>query len=654
MGPGGGDKTWFTAAELAELALPGLPQTKRKINELASDNRWAFRTDAGGAPLARARAGRGGGFEYNIALLPPRAATELARRGLLTPDNEPDRGEPVTAGQLWSWYEQQTEKTKAEARRRQRAVDAVEALERQGQTRTAAISAAAAAQGVSNATLWNWIGLVAGVSVHDRLAHLAPRRQGGGAEAAIHPKAWDYFVADYLRPSKPTWAGSYARAQQAAKEQGWGELPHVKTFQRRLEREIDPRVVIMRRNGQEALRQVIPPQQRSVAALHALELVNIDGHRWDVFVKWPGPESRIARPMMVMIQDVYSRKILAWRIGESESAVLTRLAFGDLIRTHGIPKGCLMDNGRAFASKWITGGVSNRFRFKPLPEEPTGLLTQLGVKIHWATPYRGQSKPIERSFRDLEEAVGKHPACDGAYTGNKPDAKPENYGAKAVALADFKTVVALGIQAHNARLGRRTETANGRSFDQVYEESRRTAPIGMATEAQMRLALLAGELTSVDRRSGAVRLYGNTYFTPELHAIAGRRAIVRFDPDDLLLPVHVYSVDGEFIGTAPLLEQPAFLDAEAAKRRAKQESELRRSTRRAEEIARIMDADKLAAFLPSTIEDDQPEPPAVVRAVRGRGVVVQAAAAASPAPTRDPASVIDMFSAGIDRLRTRP
>ncbi|QRY97116.1 DDE-type integrase/transposase/recombinase [Sphingomonas paucimobilis] len=157
-----------------------------------------------------------------------------------------------------------------------------------------------------------------------------------------------------------------------------------------------------------------------------MEAVNIDGHKFDVFCRWP--DGRIGRPMMVTIQDIYSRKILAWRVDESESALSTRLVFADLFTTWGIPKACLMDNGRAFASKTITGGAKTRFRFKIKDEEPTGVLTALGIAIHWATPYRGQSKPIERAFRDLCDTIAKHPALAGAYTGNKPDAKPRITG----------------------------------------------------------------------------------------------------------------------------------------------------------------------------------------------------------------------------------
>jgi hypothetical protein len=61
--------------------------------------------------------------------------------------------------------------------------------------------------------------------------------------------------------------------------------------------------------------------------------------------------------------------------------------------------------------------------------------------IHWVTPYHGQAKPIERAWLDFCGRIAKHPAFAGAYTGNSPVAKPENYGSRAVKWADFERVV---------------------------------------------------------------------------------------------------------------------------------------------------------------------------------------------------------------------
>lgn len=60
------------------------------------------------------------------------------------------------------------------------------------------------------------------------------------------------------------------------------------------------------------------------------------------------------------------------------------MPFGDLFRVYGIPDHAWLDNGRGFAAKCITGGTPNRFRFKVKPEEPSGILTALGIDIREA------------------------------------------------------------------------------------------------------------------------------------------------------------------------------------------------------------------------------------------------------------------------------
>lgn len=661
-GPGapGADagKTWFTAAELAALKLPGLSTAKRKVNELAQAERWALRTDRAGMPLARTRRGRGGGTEYNIAVLPPQASAALVRRAVIA-DPEPrpgvaanDGAETTAQGQLWAWFDLQSAAIKGEAADRLAMIDEIEALEGAGMTRTAAVATVAARHGAAASTLWSWLTLIAGADRADRLPLLAPQRKGGGKTAEVDDGAWQYLLSDYLRPERPTFASCYWRcAREYCGPRGL-DLPHQKTLQRKLDREVPAAVVTLKRHGADALRNTVPAQQRTVAALHALALVNIDGHRWDVFVRWP--DGHVARPMMVAIQDVYSRKILAWRIAETEDAVATRLAFADLFRDWGIPKGCLLDNGRAFASKLITGGAKTRFRFGIREDDPTGLLPSLGVEVHWATPYRGQSKPIERAFRDLCDTVAKHPAFDGAYTGNRPDAKPENYGSSAVDLETFKRVVRAGIEAHNARPNRNTEMAAGRlSFDEVFNASYATAAIGKAGPEQLRMALLASQVISTDRKDGSVKALGNVWWSPAMSALAGRKVILRYDPDDLAAPVHAYGLDGRYLATAELQGRTAFLDAGAAKTRARQEANLKKATKAQAAAFQLLTAAELAEMMPDLPDEPEATPsPSVIRPVRARGSAALKPVHDLSEPIPSTPTTTDAWAAAMERMPT--
>ncbi len=638
-------KHWFSAQELADMRLPGLPTARRKINERAAEERWALASDEEGQPLARPRVGRGGGLEYHFSLLPVATRAALVKRGFAL---DAVRMLATPKSSLWAAYERLPATAKAEAERRAAAMAKIDGFEAMGLTRSAAIGAAASQTGVSTATLWNWRQMIDGAPASDRLPLLAPRRSGGGKAADCDPEVWSLFLSDYLRPEKPTLTSCYYRVKEFAEVNGLA-IPTERTLRRKIE-QMDGRMVIARREGAEALRRTLPPTKRSVAHLHALELVNIDGHKFDVFVKLPTGE--VLRPIMVGIQDIYSRKILAWRIGCGETAHMTQLVFADLFANFGIPKECYLDNGRAFASKMITGGAKNRFRFKVKAEEPTGLLTSLGIKIHWTLPYRGQSKPIERAWRDLCDTIAKHPALAGCYTGNKPDAKPENYGEKAVPIEHFKRVVERGIAAHNARTGRRTETANGRSFDQVFVESYAVAPIGKATQEQLRMALLAGEQVSADRKDGSISLMGNRYWSPELSAVAGKRVIVRFDPDNLHQDLHVYGQDGRYIGAAALWAATGFNDMDSAKARAKQEADLRRAVKRQIELEQLLDADDIARRLPDHIDEVELPEPGAIRPVRHRGQTAAALKTLSQAAEK-PAETpfIDRFTTAFGQLR---
>ncbi len=614
---------WYSAAELAELALPGLPADKRSIARRAQEERWSARAGADGELLVRARRGRGGGIEFHHTLLPAPARVELARRGLIVDSAESDTTAPADHG--WQWFAQQTDRVRGVAIERLGVVNAIELLEQSGVTRTAAIGEVSRQRAIGRATIWSWLRAVQGIALENRLPALAPRRKGGGAEVAIDAYLWSYFKSDWLRPSQPTLSSCYERTAAIAIERSLS-MPSERTFRRRLEREIDPGIIKLRREGEEALRRSIPAQRRTVEHLHAMEHVNVDGHRFDVFVK--DADGRVFRPTMVAIQDLHSSKLLAWRIAETESAVLTRLAFADLFAEFGIPKACTLDNGRAFASKWITGGAKSRYRFKIRAEEPTGLLTGLGIAIHWALPYRGQSKPIERAFRDMCDRIAKHPAMEGAYTGNSPSAKPENYGSRAVPFAEFLAHVEQGIAAHNARLGRRGRNYAGRSFDQVFAESYAAAPIGKATPEQLRMALLSAEQVMVNRQTGELSLYGNRYWSEECAALSGQRVTVRFDPDRLANDIHLYTRDGRYLTSAARIADTGYDDVAGARETAKRLASYRKRVRDGADAEQLMAAEELAAMQPRTPAFELP-PPAAARIVR---IANTAAVLAEPAP----------------------
>lgn len=630
---------WLSAAEIADRRLPGLPRSCAGVRGRARLEGWQqgdpYPTDPDGK--WRRRTGGGGGIEFHVSLLPAKARALLAAAA-----DDPERAVRTQRDGAWAAWEHLSEARRTEARERLAVIEEVEALVQAGELVDGAVAVAASRHRLGRRTVYRWRSGLRGVDRADWLAHLADQRTDAPATAEIDQAAWDYLRADWLRLEQPTLQSCYRRLQAVAANAGW-HVPGYKAVARRIDREISVPVQVLARQGTEALKRLYPAQERDRSMFHALEAVNADGHKWDVFVRWPDGE--IGRPVMAAFQDLYSGKILSWRIDRSENKETVRLAIGDMVERYGIPDHCWLDNGRAFASKWMTGGTATRYRFRIREEDPLGLLPQLGVHVHWTEPYHGQSKPIERAFRDFCDAIAKHPAFAGAYVGNTPLAKPENYGSRAVPIETFAAVVGDGIAEHNARTGRRSAMCGGvQSFDQVFKASYATAPIRRASEAQRRLWLLAAEGVRADSQTGEIRLAGNRYWSEQLLAVRGERVVVRFDPQRLHAAVWVERLDGRLVGQVACVERTGFADQGAAQQHARDRKSWQRTQAEALALERKLSIDEVALLQPRPAQEEMP-PAKVVRPFRPRG---------AQGPGEQPRAAderMDAFARGVARMR---
>jgi putative transposase len=638
-------KEWWTPAELAECGLPDMPGTDRAIQLMADRQSWRapdreFPANPNG--VWRRRAGRGGGYEYRLDVLPLRARVRLSMQARTEAVATPvDAKAEVSREEMWRWFDQLPETKKTQARQKLDALEAVRDLTQAGTERDVAMQLVAAEAGISLRTLYNWQREVHGVDRADWLPYLAPRRVGRQSRSDCSPGAWEWFKGAYLRQAEPSAAHCYRQLQQVASQNGW-TIPSCKTLERRIAA-IDVAQRTYLRKGPEALKRLYPAQERDRSIFHALEAVNADGYKWDVFVRWPDGE--VTRPCMVAFQDLYSGKVLSWRVDKTENKHMVRLAFGDLVEGFGIPDHAWLDNGRGFASKWITGGAPTRFRFKVKDEEPDGVMTALGIEVHWTTPYSGQSKPIERAFKDFAQNIARDVRFEGAWTGNTVAAKPENYGSRAVPLELFLQVVAEGIVEHNTRVGRRTKVCAGRSFEQSFAASYEQAPIRHASEAQRRLWLLASELVSARKPDGAVYLGENRYWAECLTNQIGRKVVLRFDPQAFHDGVHVYRPDGAYLGFAPCLDAVGFADAEMGRAHARARAAWLKGMKAAAQAERRLSSAQVAAMLPQVEPPERPEAK-VVRPVFGNLAV----AVAAPDTEHDQDAVLADFGRAVAKL----
>lgn len=611
-------REWWTETALSESGLPDIPDTRQGVNALAARLNWRDHPS-----LARRRVGRGGGWEYHWKLLPSRAQTKLiTAEKIRLPEVRADRGE------VWQWFDGLPQAVKDKAAERLTIIQQVEALEN-AIGRNVAVYTIAHQASIAPRTIWNWLGLIMGVMIEDRLAYLAPRhRAAERQDARVECREFfDYLKGDFLRVDGPSFKAAYDNALKIARANGWPVLKD-RTARRRMD-DIPLVTRIFAREGVAGLEKCFPPQTRDRTDMVAMEGVVADCHKFDVFVRWPGVEKPM-RPQVVVFQDLYSGRVLSWRIDRDPNKVAVMSAFGELIEGYGIPRHCLFDNGREFANKWLTGGTKTRFRFKIREDDPLGVLPQLGIQIHWARPHHGQAKPVERTFRDFADRIARDPRFAGAYVGHKPDAKPENYGSRAIPLEDFVRIVGEGIEDHNARPGRLSPICNGRSLDATFAESYADAPVRKATEEQRRLWLMGQEVVTLHATHGQIRVrWGGAadhaeYWSDWMNEYAGQKVVARFDPEDLNGGLHLYALGGEYLGFAETKVKTPFFDLAGAREAAAQDRRRKKAYKAYLDAARPVDVAQVAAALNAI---DRPESQAmeskvVELAQKARGPVI--------------------------------
>ena len=603
-------KEWFSIQEL--LGISGLPNSDRGIMKKADREQWQKRQREGV---------KGKVYEYHLHSLPPETQKQLRLNAALAA--MPQLPAVVTREdpELVYRLNQATDKAREKAQQKVNACLQLQAFLDQGFNQTEALAGAAAAHNLSQGSLKNWYYKVKGYPVHLWQAVLVSgsgKSAKPGKKAHITEEAWDTFLADYLRPEKPDLRACYRRTALLAEEYGW-QLASFKTFQRRLMQEVPYEVMLLKREGKNAVAKLVPALQRTVKDILAGEWINGDGYQHNVFVKWHTGE--IIRPKTWFWQDVRTRKILGYRTALSENTDSIRHALMDVIFHYGIPKTITLDNTRAAANKAMTGGVANRYRFKENELDPKGIMPILGIEVHFTSVLygegHGQAKPIERAFGrgGIGEVVDKRPELSGFYTGKNVLEKPDNYngGKQGVDYEVFLQALAAGVKQYNEQTERQTELCRGEfSFEQIWERDYSPTNVRQASPEQLRLLFLQAETVTIARNGSfklkaAGKLYGltNIYWAEDFIGITAKKVVARFDPDDLHGNVYVYDLDGRYLAEAICREAKGFGDTQASREQGRLYKRIVKRAQAQAEDLELLETHELAALTPKV---DIPEP----------------------------------------------
>lgn len=338
---------------------------------------------------------------------------------------------------------------------------------------------------ISKTTLWNWKKRVEGHHRQYWEAILAPNYVGR-SKIEIHPQAWATFRVEYGKQSGVDATVAYRETAKIAAANGWGTLPSCKTLVRRWKSEVPENEQILSRKGKTALKESLPHLKRDFTTLAIHELWESDGRKADVTCRWP--DGTVGRPWIVVIRDVRTRMPLAIKLYTSTNAELVIDAFSSAVRRAGTrPEKFHLDNGTEYSNDPFTGGQKSTVRYSVKRNQPVGVLTRMGIKVKWATPYHGAAKSIESWWNVIADHVDQPFAK--AYTGRNPVERPEEWDAKsAIPIEEYgvRLLSVCGAWVKGEMGEHRGQGMNGMSSLELYNHLMPNHKPHPATKEQMR------------------------------------------------------------------------------------------------------------------------------------------------------------------------
>lgn len=391
------------------------------------------------------------------------------------------------------------------------------------------------------------------------LAGILGKRGGSSKGSSGIPKViWDYFLYLYLCENKPTVSRCYELAKDWTADffpELVCEMPHERSFRRRIENDVPEAVRIYMREGDKAMKdKCLPFISRLYDKLHANDVWIADNHTLDI--QSYNSDGKAHRLYLTAFLDAKSGVLVGWNITDSPTSQSTVLALRHGIKRFGAPKIVYVDNGREFLTHDI-GGKGHRSRGSQEGEIiPPTILQRLGIEMRNAIVRNAKAKPIERTFSTVTMQFSR--MLEG-YCGGTIFQRPESLKRRikdGKLPCDFEIREALeqwidydyNVQDYG---GAETQFG-GMSRIDVWNESIKEAGVRLAEESDLNLMLMRSTRIQKIKRDGVYitiggeKLWYMDYENTYRHL--GEEVYVRYDPADLT-SVRVYDKNDRYLWT---------------------------------------------------------------------------------------------------------
>jgi putative transposase len=575
---------WFTAREIAQMNLVGLPSTESPTIRRAKRENWK----------SRPRAASGAGVEYHISALPKAAQIALVERQIgkntidtLSKDSshylqtneeksttfsaDERRVAKITIVKLFEQFRNTTCLSVMDA---ERPFIKLYEQDKQGDGRVFPRWLYDAYPSFSITSLRRWRKLRQEKDAFDALAGRYGNRKGSGLiERAEEGALKTHIIALILK--QPHLNGGHVRDLCRAK---FGKTVFVKDARGNREEKALPNVRTFER--------FIFDWKKNNAEMH-LRLTNPDSHKnkyqlalgkadagidrlnqlWEIDASPADVLCTDGRYAIYGIIDVYSRRVI-YMVTKTPRTEAALLLIRRGIMEWGVPEMIRTDNGADFTSKRFVSALIN-----------------LGIEQDICPPYSGDKKPfIERSFGTLQRDlmpflpgfIGHNVADRKAIESRKSFAKRLGEDdAKAFAIELSHPLLQEAIDKWVSNRYSHTEHGGLNNISPFQRAASWKAPIKRIDNLRALDLLLSpiagsGGFRIIGKKG--IRLDGGSFWSSGLFPYMGQRVFVRCNPEDMGM-IYCFTEDGEFIAEAKCIEREGVsIVAATAKAKAEQKT----------------------------------------------------------------------------------
>lgn len=435
---------------------------------------------------------------------------------------------------------------------------------------------------------------------------------------------FNIFDGLWLTPRRLSIRVAHAATEVIAEERGIAICSY-KQVQRHIST-IPKAVIVRKREGEDAyVAKCEPYLERDYSSINSNDLWCGDHHRFDVMIVLP--DGKYVRPWLTAWQDMRSRKIVGWSIFATDPNSDTILrAFVSGCKSHGVPAGVYIDNGKDYDSRALQGITKKQRRAGESADDRRvdGAFQILNVKCTHVWAYHGQSKPIERFFGTVCARFSK---LWETYCGKDTQSKPENLqqqleAGKAPTLQELSDAFAdwLANDYHGRmHLG---DSMNGQTpaqvFDQCLIEKR------AISDEMLEFACLP-RTREIKVGQHGVTWHGLSYgkYEPAMQRIVGERVVLAID-EKSINAVLVLTPGGKLICRAQLNKKLAVnVDKETLKAAVREKKQHKKTfaayqaqrPRMAEDMHSLLNRAAQQKLAETTNDDQIPPPLKQVRTV---------------------------------------